>query len=234
MASETIVRCGCGAQVRLPASADPSFRCPDCNAALVEPIDARIVSAAPRDSAETSVTCPICQTTIAADESVINCSACDQLHHDECWSEVGGCGTYGCTRAPVVEKVAPQIPTTVWGDTKLCPMCGESIKAMALRCRFCSTDFDTTDPLTRADLKRQQVRAGEQQKLKTITLLLFVVGLIGLTAPLVGLITSGYLMPRRDRLWKCGPLYSFLAWMTLVVSGVFTTLIAVFLIFEWV
>lgn len=240
MAAGSIIRCNCGAQVRLPAEIVRSLRCPVCKASLAEPtaspaesVEARILPGRLRDSSEPGVTCPICQTSIAADESVTNCPECDQVHHNECWSEIGGCGTYGCTQAPTVEKAVPQVPTNVWGDTKECPMCGESIKSMALRCRYCNTDFDTTDPLTLSDLTFRQARANEQGKLKTITLMLFVVGLIGLSAPVVGLITSGYLMPRRDRLRKCGPLYTCLAWMTLVVSGVFTTLIAVFVIFEW-
>ena len=241
MVSETIIACGCGAQVRLPTQRGPrSFRCPVCRASIAVPIDphitlvdAAVIPDTQRVSSEPGAICPICQTSIAADESVINCPECDQVHHNECWSEVGGCGTYGCTRAPIVEKVAPQVPTAVWGDTKQCPVCSESIKSVALRCRYCGTNFDTTDPLTLADLNSRQVRVAEQKKLKTITVVVFVLSLVGLSAPVAGLIASGYLMPRRDQLWKCGPLYSFLAWMSLVVSGVFATAIAVFAIFEW-
>lgn len=87
--------------------------------------------------------------------------------------------------------------------------------------------------MTRADYYRRAVVAEKQTSLRAITLLLFAGGLLGFTGPVVGLVASGYLLPQRDELRKCGPLYSFLMWVTLFVSGIFTVMIAVFLIFEW-
>ena len=82
--------------------------------------------------------------------------ACDQVHHRECWTDVGGCATYGCENAPKSEKTAPaEAPRSAWGDTKKCPACGEKIKSIALRCRYCGTEFDTVDPLTLKDLRGQ-------------------------------------------------------------------------------
>lgn len=235
MESDTIIACGCGAKVRLPAkSANRVFRCPACKTALALTLDAKVLSTRQLAPGEPGATCPICQTAVAAEEFVVSCPVCDQVHHRECWSEIGGCGTYGCTQAPVIDKSEASAPvaTTAWGDTKTCPMCGEQIKSIALRCRYCETDFDTADPLTMADLHRRAGRVDEEKKLKTNTVWLFVLSLVGCIAPLVGLMSSAYLLPKREQLAKCGPLYSFLAWGALIVSGLYTVLIAVFVLFD--
>jgi hypothetical protein len=66
-----------------------------------------------------------------AGERSVTCPSCDQVHHQECWSEVGGCGTYGCKQAPKIDKseATSAAPLTAWGDTKKCPACGtETVK----------------------------------------------------------------------------------------------------------
>ncbi len=236
MESDTIISCECGAQVRLPAtSANRAFRCPACKTALALTLDAKVLSARQLAPGEPGATCPICQTAIAADEFAVTCPVCDQVHHRECWSEVGGCGTYGCTEAPVIDKsqASAAEPLTAWGDTKTCPMCGEKIKSIALRCRCCATNFETADPFTMTDLHRRAERDDEKKKLKSNTIVLLVLSLLGCTAPLAGLIGSAYLLPKREELAKCGPLYSVLAWAAVILSGLYTVLIAVFVIFEW-
>lgn len=235
MESDKIIACDCGAQVRLPADAGQRvFRCPACKTALALTLDAKVLSTRQLAAGEPGATCPICQTAVAADEFVVSCPGCDQIHHRECWSEIGGCGTYGCTQAPAIDKSAASAPvaTSAWGDTKTCPMCGEKIKSIALRCRYCGTDFDTADPQTMTDLHRRASRIGQQKNLKTNTALLFAMSLTGCLAPLAGLISSAYLLPKREQLAKCGPLYSFLAWGALIISGLFTVLIAVAVLFD--
>src|SRR5581483_3619490 len=99
-------------------------------------------------------------------ELTLGCPECQQLHHRECWAEVGGCSTYGCPQAPALSKPDEQQPRSAWGDTKTCPACGERIKAIALRCRYCDTDFDTVDPLTMRDLRRRSRKQKSLQGLK--------------------------------------------------------------------
>jgi len=234
MASESIVACPCGARVRIPEGQVASvFRCPICKGILTANVASPVVSAIQIVATNDSVTCPICQTPIQPDAVTTRCPDCDQVHHEECWSEIGGCGTYGCLKAPQYEKPVDVVPTRAWGDTKICPVCGETIKSISLRCRYCRTDFHTVDPLNLSDLRQASAVATAQQNLRFVTLSLFILSLLGCTSPIAGLIGSAYLMPKAEQLRKCGPLYLVLAWLTFIVSGLFTVLIAVFLIFEW-
>src|SRR5689334_6857146 len=144
-----LVTCDCGAKVRLPSGAVAgAFRCPRCKSPLPKQAGVAVTSAPLEAGGE--CLCPICQTAVQPGEPVVKCPGCDLVHHEECWKEIGGCGTFGCSQAPAVEKSAQAAAAalTAWGDTKKCPACGETIKAIALKCRYCGSTFDTVDPLT--------------------------------------------------------------------------------------
>src|SRR5438874_2164366 len=94
--------CSCGARVRLPdRNEGVTLRCPQCKieievirpaSPLFDPAPAPaapVVSSRPVAAAATGETCPICQTPVAAGEEVLRCPRCEQIHHGECWREVG-------------------------------------------------------------------------------------------------------------------------------------------------
>jgi len=236
MSSNKIIKCECGAQVRLPSdAASRTLRCPKCKAGIALTVDARVLTSTQLKPGDPGALCPICQTSIGEDEFAVTCPQCNQVHHRECWSEVGGCSTYGCTQAPAIDKsgnTAVQ-PRSAWGDEKTCPACGESIKSIALRCRYCDTDFDTVDPMTAKDLRRQARKAEELQGLKTTVAVLFVVSLIGLLAPIAGLVGAALLLPKRAELQKAGPLFTVLAYASLGLSGLYSVLMLLFVLFEF-
>lgn len=228
--STAIITCGCGASVRVPTdSVGRSFCCPKCKASVaVTPNSIPITTS--RVDVDQKATCPICRTAMQANEESVTCPTCGQIHHKECWAEVGGCGTYGCAHAPAQDKSeqSVQAPLSAWGDTKVCPACGETIKSIALRCRFCSTDFGSVDPLTTADLRLNAIRNVESDRFKKIVVANFVVSIIGCLAPLTLIFGLAYLLPKRDKLAKCGPLFVIMGWTSIVLSGVYCVLLILF------
>ena len=236
--TDTVIECDCGAQVRLPAeSASRQFRCPKCETGVALTHDVQALSAVRLKSIElpsdqAGPLCPICQTEIEADEFCVNCPGCQQTHHRECWSEIGGCGTYGCQEAPAVEKAenTAATPLAAWGDTKKCPACGEEIKSIALRCRYCKTDFETVDPLSVADLHRQVVRDEKADSLQKSLVATFVGSLIGCLALIMLIVSCTLVLPNRERLKKCGPLYMVMGYASLGLSAIYTLLMFFFFI----
>jgi predicted RNA-binding Zn-ribbon protein involved in translation (DUF1610 family) len=207
--SSSIVTCDCGAKVRLPANPkNRAFRCPRCKTGIALTVDSLVLKSTPLVAGGLDVICPICQTDIDTAESVVTCPGCGQVHHRDCWSEIGGCGTYGCQQAPALEKSesSAQAPLSAWGDTKACPACGEEIKSIALRCRYCQTDFATVDPMSVGDLRRQARVSEEVESFRKSIVALFVVSLIGCAAPLMAIISLVVILPKRELLKKCGPL----------------------------
>ena len=68
------------------------------------------------------VRCSICHALIQEQEAVHGCDRCGQDYHDDCWQENGGCATYGCEAAPIIDKpVVMPTPGQGWGDEKQCP-----------------------------------------------------------------------------------------------------------------
>src|SRR4051812_19470815 len=109
------VNCECGARLRAPGAAiGKQLQCPQCQ----KPIQLS-AELSPTPVASPS-SCPICQTVIGHGETTRKCNECDQVHHQACWTEIGGCSTYGCRAAPILAKDAPSphAPTSAWGDTK--------------------------------------------------------------------------------------------------------------------
>ncbi|MFN0195393.1 MAG: RING finger protein [Planctomycetaceae bacterium] len=234
--SPSIITCTCGAKVRLPDQAEQrSLRCPKCKNGIALTSNSLVLSLTPIAAGENAI-CIICQTETQPGEECVVCPDCKQIHHRECWSEVGGCGTYGCKQAPSADNKDGGKPQTQghWGDTKVCPACGETIKSIALRCRFCKTDFNSANPLTVKDLRKQAVTGEKLEKLKKEIVVLFALSFTGCFCPILLIVYLVQLMPIREDIEKCGPLIHILFWAGLGISAFMSIMIALFIAYEFV
>lgn len=151
--------------------------------------------------------CSICYTVLNPDEERTSCPSCKSDYHTGCWTEIGGCGSYGCAHAAVAQK--PPLPVLVgagWGDSKECPSCTSQISSSLLVCR-CGATFPWADPMTRAEY---DAHLGRQRAIRHARIALssmFVVTLLGLCAPLVGPIAGVYAYRKREQLLGTGGTY---------------------------
>jgi hypothetical protein len=225
-----IITCPCGAKVRLPEqTANRAFRCPQCKNGIALTLDAQVLASIPLKPGDAGASCPICQSAISAEEPVVTCPECDQIHHRECWAEIGGCGSYGCKQAPAPEKAPPASqPLTAWGDTKKCPVCGETIKSIAVKCRYCQSEFGTVDPISLGDIHRRHKRKESEKGVLTTVIVLFALSLLGcLAAPLLAIVNCAVLLPKRRQIAAASPTHLVLAYSAIGITVLYSVLILI-------
>ncbi|HLX62913.1 MAG TPA: RING finger protein [Planctomycetota bacterium] len=133
--------------------------------------------------------CSICQTAVITGEHIVFCPFCQLPFHAECWDENRGCSAYGCQGAPPTIKTPTEtdVSSNAWGGEKPCPNCGKSIKASALKCRFCGAAFDTRDVIGKKEYQSREYEGREYTAARNKSVLLFLLSAAACLAP-IGLI----------------------------------------------
>lgn len=135
--------------------------------------------------------CSICQSNIITGEKVLECPYCGLPFHGECWDENRGCSAYGCQGAPKTAKaeVETQPVSNAWGDEKPCPACGKTIKASAIKCRYCGAAFDSRDVIDQKQYASREYEGTEYNSVRNKTIFLFLLSAAACLAP-IGLILN--------------------------------------------
>ena len=105
--------------------------------------------------------CSICQTGIVSGEEMVNCPDCGLPFHLECWQENQGCSAYGCRSAPATQKSETSASSQQWEQDKLCPACGNKIKAQAIKCHHCGVKFETRMAISRKEYAQREYSGQE-------------------------------------------------------------------------
>lgn len=114
--------------------------------------------------------CPLCNAVFQAEAEWVG-----QI------GECPGCGKEIKVEMPIVEQKVLTLkknPADISGnpivdsqsivsretDEKICPYCGETIKSVAIKCRFCQSELTRAEPAVEQKLKMASVPLGHKQK----------------------------------------------------------------------
>jgi len=168
--------------------------------------------------------CSICHTLLQPHEARTACPDCEQEYHQSCWSDLGGCATYGYKRAAVAEKPPPPVLVgTGWGDVKVCPVCNLTIASSLLVCR-CGSRFPYADPMTPTEYQQHLARQRSVASAKAILLVLFFISLLGVTAPITGVIAGVYAYLKREDLAGANGTYLAIGWGSAALGATYTVI----------
>jgi hypothetical protein len=171
--------------------------------------------------------CSICYTVLGQGDPVTTCPECQQDYHKSCWDEIGGCGSYGCKHAAVAEK--PPLPVLVgagWGDTKRCPQCDSEIGSSLLVCS-CRARFPWADPMTPSEYRAWLDQQAAIASARTLLIFLFILSLIGATAPIAGPIAGIYAWAKRRKLGGTGGTYLAMGYGSAAIGAIYSILIVI-------
>jgi hypothetical protein len=168
--------------------------------------------------------CQICGAPLHRNEATRSCDECQSVFHDDCWTYIGGCATYGCPRMYETKK-AEDGPAVFWGASeKTCPMCAEMIAVADKKCPHCGTEFNDIKPVSRSELLH--VDREEEDPLHRTALKLLIFSALGLPSPFI-LIGGGiWYYRRRHEIVAQSPATRGLIVIALSVSAIYMVLIA--------
>lgn len=183
--------------------------------------------------------CSTCGTAILSSDIIVICPVCSQPYHHDCWKEIGGCGTYGCTAAPVAtlkEDVPQDVFTPGWTAEKKCPECGSSIIASALVCKVCHASFPTERPMTKAEWRDREYDEKELNKIKTSVIIQFILSTLGCL--FIIMLPINAIAAFSDtwffRVKRLPPTLKVLFYASFAISGLWTAIAAVLLLYSMV
>ena len=132
----------------------------------------------------------------------------------------------GRAREVIDRRVADETPSAS-DETKECPACGETIKAVALRCRFCRADLDSSGGLS---LRESGRPPDEIRAVRRTAVWLFILSIMGCLAPLLVIVAPVMILTQHRTLRKAGPLYVVLGYAAIVLSVLYLVMwIAIYL-----
>jgi len=127
----------------------------------------------------------------------------------------------------MVDKAAEgKNDTSPWEtETKKCPLCAERIAINSYQCPYCKENFSTTSPLTADDIKNRYNHNKESEfPEKKWAIVIFICGLIGITAPFNLILGGLWFKGNRQKLLAESPALYFLTLIGLIFSIIYLIL----------